>query len=101
MLEKKQWDSGDVKFMGALGLYFGFSSIAEISLLAFFLATIISIVLLFVRIVILKSKDEYIPFGPFLVAAAFCMIFIPANTIFIAFITLCSFISNKILSIFN
>lgn len=85
--------------MGALGLYFGYSSIAEITLLAFFIATIIAIVLLFVRIVILKSSDEYIPFGPFLVVAAFCMIFLPANTIFIAFISLCQWISDKILLI--
>ena len=101
MQEKKQWDFGDVKFMGALGLYFGFSSIAEISLLAFFIATIISIGILFVRLVIIKSNDEYIPFGPFLVVAAFCMIFIPANTIFIAFISMCSWISSKILMLFN
>ena len=38
---KEAMGLGDVKFMGALGLYFGFSSIAEISLLAFFIATII------------------------------------------------------------
>ena len=33
---KEAMGLGDVKLMGALGLYFGFSSIAEISLLAFF-----------------------------------------------------------------
>ena len=85
--------------MGALGLYFGFSSIAEISLLAFFLATIISIFVLIIRIKIKKSDDEYIPFGPFLVAAAFCMMFIPANTVFIAFISMCQWISDKILMV--
>ncbi len=87
--------------MGALGLYFGYSSIAEISLLAFFLATIISVAIIFVRVVILKSTDEYIPFGPFLVTAAFCMIFVPANTIFLAFISLCQWISNKLLMLGN
>lgn len=96
---KEAMGLGDVKFMGALGLYFGFSSIAEISLLAFFLATFASIIILFVRIVILKTKDEYIPFGPFLVASAICMIFIPANTIFGIFIGLCSWISDKLLLI--
>lgn len=99
MQEKKQWDFGDVKFMGALGLYFGFSSIAEISLLAFLLATIISIIILFIRLKILKSKDEYIPFGPFLVASAICMIFIPDNTVFIAFIGFCKWISDKLILI--
>ena len=83
--------------MGALGLYFGFSSIAEISLLAFFIATIASIVILFVRIKILKTKDEYIPFGPFLVASAICMIFIPANTVFTIFINFCKWISDSLI----
>ena len=83
--------------MGALGLYFGFSSIAEISLLAFFIATFASIIILFVRIKILKIKDEYIPFGPFLVASAVIMIFVPANTVFIMFLGLCKIISDKIL----
>lgn len=99
MQEKKQWDYGDVKFMGALGLYFGYSSIAEISLLAFFLATVVSIIVLFIRIKILKSKDEYIPFGPFLVASAFCMMFIPANTVFMAFIGFCKWLSDKLVLI--
>lgn len=94
---KEAMGLGDVKFMGALGLYFGFSSIAEISLLAFFIATIASVVILFVRLKILKNKDEYIPFGPFLVVSAICMIFIPANTVFTTFINMCSWISSKIL----
>lgn len=96
---KEAMGLGDVKFMGALGLYFGYSSIAEISLLAFFLATIISIVVLFIRIKILKSNDEYIPFGPFLVLSAFCMIFIPANTVFMAFIGMCKWISDELVLI--
>ena len=51
MLEKKLWDFGDVKFMGAIGLYFGMSVIAEISLLAFFIAAIISILVLIFRLI--------------------------------------------------
>ena len=94
---KEAMGLGDVKFMGALGLYFGFSSIAEISLLAFFIATFVSIAVIFIRVVILKSKDEYMPFGPFLVLAALCMTFLPANTVFMAFIGLCNWISNKLL----
>ena len=41
---------GDVKFMGAVGLYFGVSKIAEISLLAFFIGAICSIFILIYRI---------------------------------------------------
>ena len=96
---KEAMGLGDVKFMGALGLYFGYSSIVEISLLAFILATFISILILFIRLKIKKLDDEYIPFGPFLAVAAFCMIFIPANTIFIGFISFCKLISDKIISL--
>lgn len=96
---KEAMGFGDVKFMAAIGLYFGASSIAEISLLAFFLASIVAIIILIVRGVFLKSEDEYIPFGPFLSASAIICIFIPSNTVFMAFIALCTGISDKILSL--
>ena len=96
---KEAMGLGDVKFMGALGLYFGVSKIAEISLAAFFIAAILSIIILFVRIVILKSQDEYIPFGPFLVIGAILCIFLPPNYIFLTFMGVCKIISNKIVNV--
>ena len=63
---------GDVKLMGALGLYFGLSNIIVISLLSFLLGAIMGILL-----IITKIKSEYIPFGPFIVIATFISIFIP------------------------
>ena len=70
---------GDVKFMGALGLFFGWKNIIAISITAFFIAAIITIYLLITKI---KSKDEYIPFGPFIVIASFISIVVPADIIF-------------------
>lgn len=96
---KEAMGLGDVKFMAAIGLFFGMSSIAEISLLSFFIASIFAIVILIVRGVFLKSEDEYIPFGPFLVAGAIVCIFIPGNTIFTMFMGICAGISDKILSL--
>lgn len=96
---KEAMGLGDVKFMAAIGLYFGVSSIAEISLLAFFLAAAASIIIIIVRVGILKSDDEYIPFGPFLVISAISLIFIPANTVFTIFMGVCKGISDKILAI--
>lgn len=87
--------------MGALGLYFGVSKIAEIALAAFFIAAVISIVILFVRIVIFKSKDEYIPFGPFLVIATFLSIFLPTNFMFGIFMGVCTKIRSKIIKVTN
>ena len=78
---KEAMGFGDVKFMGALGLYFGIINIIVISLMAFLLAAIISILLLVTKI---KKKSEYIPFGPFIVIASFISMLIPFDIIFIA-----------------
>lgn len=96
---KEAMGLGDVKFMGAVGLYFGVSTIAQISLLAFFVGAIVSVVVLIIRNLILKSEDEYMPFGPFLVVSAVACIFLPANAVFIAFMTMCGAISDAILGI--
>ncbi len=96
MLEKKRWDFGDVKLMGALGLFFGAISIAEISLLAFFIGAAGSIIVLIVR-AILKIKDEYVPFGPFLTLSAAICVFIPTNSVFQIFMNFCDSITKLIL----
>ena len=71
---KEAMGFGDVKLMGALGLYFGLQKIIAITLVAFLLGAVISIILLATRI---KKMDEYIPFGPFIVLASFANIFTP------------------------
>lgn len=71
---KEAMGFGDVKLMGALGLFFGFTNIIIISLLAFLLGAIISVILLVGKI---KKTDEYIPFGPFIVLATFITMFVP------------------------
>ncbi len=69
---------GDVKLMGALGLFFGFSGTIIITLIAFLLGAIISVFLLLTK---KKKTDEYIPFGPFIVLAAIIVIFVPFSTL--------------------
>ena len=71
---KEAMGFGDVKFMGALGLFFGWINISIISVLAFLLAAIISITLIATK---RRKTDEYIPFGPFIVLATFIVMFIP------------------------
>ncbi len=78
---KEAMGFGDVKFMGALGLYFGLVNIITIALMAFLFAAIISVFLLVTKI---KKKNEYIPFGPFIVIACFISILVPFEYIFIA-----------------
>ena len=71
---KEAMGFGDVKLMGALGLYFGLSNIIIITLVSFLIGAILSIVLLVSKI---KKTDEYIPFGPFIVIATYISMFVP------------------------
>lgn len=93
---KEAMGLGDVKFMGAVGLYFGATAIAEVSLMAFFVAAAVSIVVLIYRL-IKKNEDEYVPFGPFLVIGMFFVIFAGDGTVIRCFMSFCKMISNKLL----
>ena len=74
MYGKEAMGLGDVKLMGALGLYFGWVNIIIVSVVSFLVGAILSIGLLITRI---KKSDEYIPFGPFIAIGAFVTIFVP------------------------
>ena len=75
---KEAMGFGDVKLMGALGIFFGFSNIITITLMSFLIGAVLSILLLATKI---KKTDEYIPFGPFIVIAAFIAMVVPFGTI--------------------
>lgn len=51
----------------------GFKSIIQIFVVSFFVGAIISAFLLITKI---KKKDDYIPFGPFIVIATYITMFI-------------------------
>ena len=72
---------GDIKFIGALGLYFGLANITIISIVAFLIGAIVGVILLISK---RKNTDEYMSFGPFIVIAAFISIFIPFETLLFA-----------------
>ena len=73
---KEAMGLGDVKLMGALGLFFGWMNIIMVAVMAFLLAAVISIIILVSR---KKKADEYIPFGPFIVISAIIAIFVPTS----------------------
>lgn len=64
---KEAMGFGDVKLMGALGLFFGWVNMIIISVMAFLFAAVVSIIILISR---RKKNNEYIPFGPFIVVAS-------------------------------
>ncbi len=76
---KEAMGMGDVKLMGTLGLYFGFQNIIVISVLAFLIGAIVSIIYMIVK---RKSANSYIPFGPFIVISSIITIFIPFSILF-------------------
>jgi len=82
---KEAMGLGDVKLMGALGLYFGLSNIVIIALVSFLIGAILSVFLLVSKI---KKTEEYIPFGPFIVISAFISIFVPFETLLSILLTI-------------
>ena len=75
---KEAMGFGDVKLMGALGIYFGLTGTILIILMSFLIGAILSIILLVTRI---KKTSEYIPFGPFIVLSTFIAMVVPFNMI--------------------
>lgn len=92
---KEAMGLGDLKFMGAIGLFFGINSIVEISLLSFIIAAVFSIIILIIRLII-KKKDEYIAFGPYLAISSLICIFIPNGLVIRSFLNFCQMLSSKI-----
>ena len=78
---KESMGLGDIKFIGALGLYFGLTKITAISIIAFLIGAIIGIILIITK---RKKADEYIPFGPFIVIAAFICMLVPFESVIAA-----------------
>ena len=77
---KEAMGLGDVKLMGALGLYFGLTRIIMISVLSFLVGAIGSIAVILAR---KNRKDGYIPFGPFIVIATIITIFVPTDSLYV------------------
>lgn len=75
---KEAMGLGDVKFMTALGLYFGLTNIILISIMSFLLGAVVAIILMIFKI---KKSNEHIPFGPFIVISTLICMFVPAELI--------------------
>ena len=75
---KEAMGLGDVKLMGVLGLFFGLSNVIVITLMAFLIGAILSVLLLVIKA---KKTNEYIPFGPFIVIATYISMYVPFDLI--------------------
>ena len=90
---KEAMGFGDVKLMGALGLFFGWRSIIIISLIAFLLGAVVGIFLMIFK---RKKTDDYMPFGPFIVIAALITIYVPFNILLVALLKVFTLGSYKL-----
>lgn len=79
VFKKETMGFGDVKLMGAIGLFFGWRNIILISILSFLVAAIYSIGLIIVKKIKKQEIEEFIPFGPFIVIASIIVMIIPLN----------------------
>lgn len=79
---KEAMGFGDVKLMGALGIYFGLTGIIVTTIMSFLIGAIISIGLIVISL-IKKDKEGlgYIAFGPFITIASFITMIVPFTTI--------------------
>lgn len=96
---KEAMGLGDVKFMGAVGLFVGTTLVAESAFLAFILAAIVSIVIIIVRKLITKSEDDLIAFGPFLALSVLLCIFMPSKIVFVKFAEFCGYLSTLLIKV--
>ncbi|MFZ5353580.1 MAG: prepilin peptidase [Bacillota bacterium] len=71
IVSKGSMGGGDIKLMAVLGIWLGWKHILLVSLLSFIIGSVISIILMILKI---KSRKDYIPFGPFIALAAFTII---------------------------
>ena len=79
VFRKETMGFGDVKLMGALGLFFGWRNIIAITIISFLIAAVYSVYLIIKTKVKKEETAEFIPFGPFIVLSAFVVMFIPLN----------------------
>ena len=76
---KEAMGMGDVKLMGAIGLYFGLQNIVLISVMSFLIGAIFSIIYMIIN---RKNTNTYIPFGPFIVISSIITMFVPFTILF-------------------
>lgn len=91
LYKKESMGFGDVKLMATIGLIFGMKSVLVITVLSFFIAAVISIILIICKV---KKMDSYIPFGPFIVIATLLVLFFGTDVYINIYVSLCSTIGT-------
>ncbi|SCY98463.1 prepilin peptidase [Alkaliphilus peptidifermentans] len=72
VVTKGAMGGGDIKLMAVLGFWFGLKEVILITFLSFLLGGVLSVIILSFKI---KEREDFIPFGPFIVMATIITIF--------------------------
>ena len=87
---------GDIKLLAAIGMFLGYKDIIVIMIMSVFISAAFSIVFLIVN-KIRKIKEEYLPFGPFIVISTLIICIIPGAKIIDMYIYLIDSLINKLI----
>ena len=78
--KKTGFGMGDIKLLASIGFLIGFKAIIVVIIMSIFMSAIFSLLFLLYNF-ITKKKEEYLPFGPFIVLSTLIVIMIPASQI--------------------
>ena len=92
-LKKEGMGFGDVKLMAGLGFFFGVEKILVIIIASFIIGATAAIILLLTK---KRGREDYIPFGPFIVIGTFVAILIPSSWLIEGYIAFCTFLGRGI-----
>jgi leader peptidase (prepilin peptidase)/N-methyltransferase len=78
IMKKVGMGGGDTKLVCAIGFLMGAKNFVQIFVLSFFIAAIVSAILLIAK---KKARDDYIPFGPFICIGTYITMLVPLVTL--------------------
>ena len=87
---------GDIKLLAAIGLLLGYKDVFVIMIMSVFISAAFSIVFLIINY-IRKVKEEYLPFGPFIVISTLIICIIPGAKIIDAYFYIIDYFVNKLI----
>lgn len=94
--KKEGMGLGDVKLVAAIGFLVGYEEVLTLSLIAFMLSFVVSILLLILK----KTKlNNYIPFGPFIAVGALFVILFGSEIFISIYLSFCTWLGEKILNL--
>lgn len=94
--KKTGFGFGDIKLLASIGLFFGYKNVLVVIIMSVFLSAAFGIMFLIVNY-FRKIKEEYLPFGPFIVISTLVICIIPGDKIISLYIYLMDYLIAKLI----